>query len=121
MGRSDALAVDAGDTGANLDYSGGRKTHRFPTPYGLGSHSLTHRHTENPTGVITKQIPCGIPPIPTFPNQGKEHSVGFLLIWEGDLQDTLPNSGRARVGSNYYFVIPGCDPESHSWPDCEGQ
>ena len=57
-------------------------------------------------GVTTKQILCGILPIPTFPNQGKEYSVGFLLIWEGGLQDTLPNSGRARVGSDYYFVIP---------------
>ena len=41
----------AGDTGSNLDYSGGRKTHRFPPPYGLGSLSLTHRPTENPTGM----------------------------------------------------------------------
>ena len=41
----------AGDSGSNLDYSGGRKTHRFPPPYGLGSHSLTHRPTENPTGM----------------------------------------------------------------------
>ena len=29
------------DSGSNLDYSGGRKTHRFPPPYGLGSLSLT--------------------------------------------------------------------------------
>ena len=72
-----------------------------------------HRPTDNPTGVTTKQIPCGKLPIPTFPNQGKEHSVGFLSTWEGG-QDTLPNSGRVRVGSNYYFVIPGSDPESHS-------
>ena len=34
-----------------MDYSGGRKTHRFPPPYGLGSLSLTHRPTENPTGM----------------------------------------------------------------------
>ena len=53
-GQSDALEVDAGDTGSNLDYSGGRKTHRFPPPYGLGSHSLTHRPTENPTGMTKK-------------------------------------------------------------------
>ena len=98
---------------SNLDYSGGRKTHRFPPPYGLGSHSLTHRPTENPTGV-TKKSPYGKLPIPTFPNQGKEHSIGFLSTWEGGLQDSLPNSGRARVGSNYYLVIPGSDPESHS-------
>ena len=65
-------------------------------------------------GVTTKQIPYGTLPIPPFPKSGKEHSVGFLSTWEGGLQDTLPNSGRARVGSNYYFVIPGCDPESHS-------
>ena len=77
----------------NLDYSGGRKTHRFPPPYGLGSLSLTHRPTENPTGVTIELIPYGILPIPTFPNQGKEHSVGFLSTWEGGLQDTLPNSG----------------------------
>ena len=47
-------------------------------------------------GVTTKQIPYGILPIPTFPNQGKEHSVGFLLTWEGGLQDTLPNSGEGE-------------------------
>ena len=40
-------------------------------------------------------------------------------LGKGGLQDTLPNSGRARVGSNYYFVIPGNDPESHSWTDYE--
>ena len=50
-GRSDALAVGAGDSGANLDYSGGLKIHRFPPPYGLGSLSLTHRPAENPTGM----------------------------------------------------------------------
>ena len=48
-----------------------------------------------------------------YPPQLGEHSVGFLLTWEGGLQDTLPNSGRDRVGSNYSFVIPGCDPESN--------
>ena len=84
-----------GDSGSNLDYSGGRKTHRFPPPYGLGSLSLTHRPTENPTGVtlfVTLNLqgilnhvalcsavqndainsPYGALPIPTFPNQGKE-------------------------------------------------
>ena len=49
------MAVDAGDAVSNLDYSGGRKTHRFPPPYGLGSLSLTHRPTENPTGMTPKQ------------------------------------------------------------------
>ena len=49
--RSDALAVGAGDSGTNSDYSGGLKTHRFPPPYGLGSLSLTHRPAENPTGM----------------------------------------------------------------------
>ena len=49
-GRSDALEVEE-DSGSHLDYSGGRKTHRFPPPNGLGSHSLTHRPTENPTGM----------------------------------------------------------------------
>ena len=93
MGRSDAFAVEAGDSVLNLDYSGGRKTHRFPPPYGLGSLSLTHCPTENPTGVTIELIPYGILPIPTFPNQGKEHSVGFLSTLEGGLQDTLPNSG----------------------------
>ena len=39
------------DSGSHLDYSGCRKTHRFPPPYGLGSLSLTHRPTENPTGM----------------------------------------------------------------------
>ena len=61
--------------------------------------------------------PYGILPIPAFPNQGKEHSVVSSQLGKGGLQDTLPNSGRARVGSNYYFVIPGNDPESHSWTD----
>ena len=83
----------AGDTGSNLDYSGGRKTHRFPPPYWLGSHSLTHRPTENPTGMTLWQglqgilnhaplfrmttkapPPYGKLPIPSFPNQGKEPS-----------------------------------------------
>ena len=40
----------------NLDYSGYRKTHCFPPPYGLGSHSLTHRPTENPTGGTKKKL-----------------------------------------------------------------
>ena len=40
-----------GDSVSNLDYSGGRKTHRFPPTYGLGSFPLTHRPAENPTGV----------------------------------------------------------------------
>ena len=35
------LSELVGDSGSNLDYSGGRKTHRFPPPYGLGSLSLT--------------------------------------------------------------------------------
>ena len=78
------------------------------------------RSPSPPTGVTIELIPCGKLPIPTFPNQGKEPSVGFLLTWEGNLQDTLPNSGRARVGSNYYFVIPNCGPESHSWTNCKG-
>ncbi len=43
------LNPSAGDSGSNLDYSGGRKTHRFPPPYGLASHSLTHRPIENQT------------------------------------------------------------------------
>ena len=47
-----------GDTGLNLDYSGGRKTHRFPPPYGLGSLPLTHRPTENPTGVTHFSFLC---------------------------------------------------------------
>ena len=50
----------AGDSGSNLDYSGGRKTHRFPPSYGLGSLSLTHRPTENPTGVTHWQGVQGI-------------------------------------------------------------
>ena len=50
----------AGDSVSNLDYSGGRKTHRFPPPYGLGSLSLTHRPTENPIGVTHWQELQGI-------------------------------------------------------------
>ena len=50
-----------GDSGSDLDYSGGRKTHRFPPPYGLGSHSLTHRPTENPTGMTHWRLVKGTP------------------------------------------------------------
>ena len=64
--------------------------------------------------MMLNNTPCGIRPIPTFPNQGKEHSVDFLLTWEGSLQDTLPNSGRDRVGSGQIIVIPSYDPESRS-------
>ena len=99
-----------------------RPTMRFQVAFGLfgmsenSSFSSTlwawfaFAHTSPPTGVTTKQIPCGTLPIPAFPNQGKEHSVGFLLTWEGGLQDTLPNSGRARVGSGQIIVIPSYDP-----------
>ena len=66
-------------------------------------------------------IPCGKLPIPAFPNQGKEHSVGFLLTWEGNLQDTLPNSGRVRVGSNCFLCHSELDSESHSLTDCKGR
>ena len=39
------------------------RTHRFPPPYGLGSHSLTHRPTENPTGMTKESVaPHPIPP-----------------------------------------------------------
>ena len=58
-------------------------------------------------GVTIELTPCGTLPIPTFPNQGKEHSVGFLSTWEGGLQDTLPNSGRARVGDGQFFCHSG--------------
>ena len=67
MGRSDAFAVEAGDSVLNSDYSGGRKTHRFPPPYGLGSLSLTHRPTENPTG-MTKEMTA---PHPNPPRAGE--------------------------------------------------
>ena len=40
---------------------------------------------------------------------------------EGVFKDSLPYSGRVRVGSDWFFVIPGCDPESHSWMDYEGR
>ena len=50
-----------------MDYSGCRKTHRFPPPYGLGSHSLTHRPTENPTG-MTKEMTA---PHPSPPRAGE--------------------------------------------------
>ena len=126
-----------------MDYSGGRKTHRFPPPYGLGSLSLTHRPTENPTGMTHRQELQGIQnhaplcsavqnddnikplrdhsPSQPSPIRGRKHYVGFLLTWKGDLQDTIPNSGMARVGSNYYFVIPASEPESHSLTDCKGR
>ena len=55
------------DSGSHLDYSGCRKTHRFPPPYGLGSHSLTHRPTENPTG-MTKEMTA---PHPNPPRAGE--------------------------------------------------
>ena len=54
-------SILGGDSGSNLDYSGGRKTHRFPPPNGLGSHSLTHRPTENPTGVTPWRLMQGTP------------------------------------------------------------
>ena len=79
------------------------------------------RSPSPPTGVTIELIPCGKLPIPTFPNQGKEHSVVSSQLGKGGLQDTLPNSGRARVGSNYYFVIPGCDSESHNWTNYKGR
>ena len=60
------------DSGSDLDYSGCRKTHRFPPPYGLGSHSLTHRPTENPTG-MTKKQPL---PTPALPELGREQTKG---------------------------------------------
>ena len=58
-------------------------------------------------GVTIELTPCGTLPIPTFPNQGKVHSVGFLSTWEGGLQDTLPKSGRARVGDGQFFCHSG--------------
>ena len=53
--------------------------------------------------------PYGILPIPTFPNQGKVYSK-------------IPSPARGGVGwgAVISFVIPGCDPESHSWTDCKG-
>ena len=48
-------SVQLCDSGSYLDYSGCQKTHRFPPPYGLGSLSLTHRPTENPTGMTEKE------------------------------------------------------------------
>ena len=58
VGEGEESNPSAGDTGSNLDYSGGRKTHHFPPPYGLGSHSLTHRPTENPTGMTLFFLLC---------------------------------------------------------------
>ena len=60
QGDNTSQSVQLCDTGSHLDYSGCRKTHRFPPPYGLGSHSLTHRPTENPTGMTKKQPPHSI-------------------------------------------------------------
>ena len=64
-------SVLVGDSGSNLDYSGGRKTHRFPPPYGLGSLSLTHRPTENPTGVTKRNNPLRETPHPGLPQSGE--------------------------------------------------
>ena len=55
--------------------SGGRKTHRFPPPYGLGSHSLTHRPTENPTG-MTKELTA---PHPSPPRVGEGIKAPFAI------------------------------------------
>ena len=63
------------DSGSHLDYSGGRKTHRFPPPYGLGSHSLTHRPTENPTG-MTKELTA---PHPSPPRVGEGIKAPFAI------------------------------------------
>ena len=109
MGRSDDDAGLVGDSVSNLDYSGGRKTHRFPPPYGLGSLSLTHCPTENPTGVTIELIPCGKLPIQTFPNQGKEHSVGFLSTWEGGARYP-PQLGEGQGGEQLLLCHSGLRP-----------
>ena len=41
-------------------------------------------------------------------------------VGEGVFEDSLPCSGRVRVGSGCFFVIPGSDPESHNWTNCKG-
>ena len=119
--RSDDDAELVGGTSADLDYSGGRKTHRFPPPYGLGSHSLTHRPTENPTGMThwrglqgilnhaplcsavqndaLKVNPLRDTPHPDLPQAG-----------EGVFEDSLPYSGRVRVGSGHFFCHSGLRP-----------
>ena len=117
MGRSDAFAVEAGDSVSNLDYSGGRKTHRFPPPYGLGSLSLTIASNRSDDRIN----PLRDTPHPNLPQSGEGAFCRFPLNLGRGGQDTLPNSGRARVGSNYYFVIPGCDPESHNWANYKGR
>ena len=117
---------------SNLDYSGGRKTHRFPPPYGLGSLSLTHRPTENPTGVTNWRGLQGIlnhaPPCSAVQNDALKVKPlrdtphpDLPQSGEDVFKDSLPYSGRVRVGSDWFFVIPGCDPESHSLTDYEGR
>ena len=87
------------DSGSNLDYSGGRKTHRFPPPYGLGSLSLTHRPTENPTGVT-----------PIFFCHSELDSVSHSWAnCKGGFY-SLPYSGRARVGSGQFLCHSGLRP-----------
>ena len=51
QGKGKSHSSEVG-SGSNLDYSGGRKTHRFPPPNGFGSLSLTHHPNENPTGMM---------------------------------------------------------------------
>ena len=107
-----------------MDYSGCRKTHRFPPPYGLGSHSLTQRPTENPTGMTKKQ------PLPTLalPEQGRESSntpspdwgrSGWGVSRKGFVFIVILNSGVERnVIQNPLQVSPmrhtGLDPVSPS-------
>ena len=56
-----------GDSVSNLDYSGGRKTHRFPPPYGLGLLSFTHRLQPE----WRKKALTGHSPSQHFPSRGR--------------------------------------------------
>ena len=114
-----------------MDYSGCRKTHRFPPPYGLGSLSLTHRPTENPTGVtilfsvtlnsiqsrIVERIGKGLNNLKPSIFAGDSGSWAGVTHFSVTLNSfqcldveriakyccSLPNSGRAGVGSGCFL------------------
>ena len=110
----------AEDSGSNLDYSGGRKTHRFPPPYGLGSLSLTHRPTENPTGVThwlglqgilnhaplfrmtTKATPLRDTPHPDLPQSGEGAFCRFPLNLERGFARYPPQLGEGEGGDRSF-------------------
>ena len=95
--------------------------------------AVAHRRpTENPTGVTNWRGLQGIlnhaPPCSAVQNDALKVKPlrdtphpDLPQSGEGVFKDSLPYSGRVRVGSDWFFVIPGSDPESHSLTDYEGR